>query len=124
MKRSFAALVAVVSLMLFAAPAPAVAEKAADVTVENHSEWQLHHFFVSPTKTDKWGQDWLGKDTISKGEKFKLTGIPCGKYDLKLVDEDGDACVIAGQEFCGDSYTWKITDEVIVSCAAAGDEDE
>jgi hypothetical protein len=84
----------------------------------------MQHFYVSPTKTDKWGDDQLGEDTISKGEKFKLTGIPCGTYDVKLVDEDGDACVIAGQKLCGAEYTWKVTNELVAACAAAAEAEE
>jgi hypothetical protein len=127
MKKALAALAAVAVAVLAVSGMPAhvlADEQTSNVTVENHSDWEMHHFYVSPTKQDKWGPDQLGEETISKGKSFKLTGIPCGTYDAKLVDEDGDACVITGAKLCGAEYTWKITNDLVQSCAAAGGTEE
>ena len=126
MKKALAALaaVAVAVLAVTVAPTMVLADQEANVTVTNQSDWVMHHFYVSATKQDKWGPDQLGDETISKGGSFKLTGIPCGTYDVKLVDEDGDSCIITGQKLCGGDYTWKVTNELVQACAAAGEDDE
>ncbi|MEP7011340.1 MAG: hypothetical protein ABJC13_13540 [Acidobacteriota bacterium] len=103
---------------------PTVASAAsATVTVANQSEWEIHQFFLAPSETDKWGADQLDENVIGKGESFKLTNIPCDTYDVKLVDEDGDECVVEAVDICGGKGTWTITSKELVNCQAeSGDE--
>ncbi|HXU31170.1 MAG TPA: hypothetical protein VN851_11380 [Thermoanaerobaculia bacterium] len=105
---------------------PSVASAAnATVTVANQSEWEIHQFFLSPAETDKWGPDQLDENVIGKGDTFKLTNIPCDTYDVKLVDEEGDECVVEAVDICGGKGTWTITSKALVQCQAeTGDDDE
>jgi hypothetical protein len=74
---------------------PSFAQGKANVTIKNKSKWEIHHLFLSPTTKSKWGPDQLGDDIISaEGGTFMLTNIPCDRYDVKLLDEDGDECVV------------------------------
>lgn len=106
----------------------AAAAKNATVTVANQSEWVIAQFFLAPSETEEWGADQLGEDVIIKGGSFKLTNIPCDTYDVKLVDEDGDECVVAAVDICGGKGTWTITSKELVACQveteAEGDEEE
>jgi hypothetical protein len=98
-----------------AAPAFA-AKKKASIKVINQSKWEIHHLFLSSTSDHEWGPDQLGDEVIGTGESFTLTKIDCDDYDIKVVDEDGDECVIEEVNMCGDASVWKITDKSLLSC--------
>ena len=63
-----------------------------------------------------------GVPITAKDVKFTLNKIPCNTYDIKVVDEDGDECIITGEKFCGNAATWDLTDEELLSCQGYGDE--
>ena len=104
-----------IALLLLALTAPAFAEKA-KVKVINQSKWEIHHLFLSASDEAEWGPDQLGEDVLTKGDSFTLTGIPCDTYDIKVVDEDGDECVIEAVDLCRDHSYWKITDKDLLEC--------
>jgi hypothetical protein len=96
---------------------PVQAAAPATVKIINHSKWDIHHMFLSPHKDeDDWGPDQLGEQVIAQGETFTLKGIPCDHYDIRIVDEDGDECVIANVSMCGDASNWTITDKELLDC--------
>ena len=117
------ALLGAACALAFALPSVAAA-KNATVTVANQSEWEIHEFYLAPSETDKWGPDQLSENVIGKGENFKLTDIPCDTYDVKLVDEDGDECVVEAVDICGGKGTWTITSKELVQCQAESGDDE
>ena len=90
------------------------------VKVINASKWDIHHMFVSPAASDKWGPDQLEDNIIQAGATFTINGIPCDEYDIKVVDEDGDECIIEAVRLCSDHY-WKITDDELLECEGFGD---
>ena len=105
----------VVALLLLAFALPAFAKKAT-VKVINQSKWEIHHLFLSASDESEWGEDQLGEDVLTKGDSLTLTGIPCDTYDIKVVDEDGDECVIEQVDLCRDASFWKITDKDLLEC--------
>ena len=117
MKRiSFALLVCAVSLPLFAAP-------KANVRVTNKSDYTIHHLFLSPVEEEQWGADQLRDNVIETDGSFTITGIPCDEYDVKVVDEDGDECIIEEVDLCNQNAYWKITDEDLLACEGYGDDE-
>jgi hypothetical protein len=48
----------------------------------------------------------------------RLTGIPCDTWDVKLVDEDGDECVVQDVNICGAGDTWVINSKDLLKCQA------
>ncbi|MGE3274971.1 MAG: hypothetical protein AB7O67_07650 [Vicinamibacterales bacterium] len=94
------------------------AQKKVTVTVINHSLWEIHQFFLSHIKDDDWGPDQLGDEIIeAEGGTFKLTNVPVGRYDVKLVDEDGDECVVEDVAIGIDgSETWEINSKDLLKC--------
>lgn len=92
----------------------------ARVTVVNESLWAIHELYLSSTDDTEWGPDQLGPTTvIGTGERYMINRIPCDTYDVKLIDEDGDECVVGGVALCADSDTWVITDEDLLACQVA-----
>jgi hypothetical protein len=94
------------------------------VKIMNKSDWDIHHFYLSPVEQDKWGPDQLGDETVGQGGSFTLTDIPCASYDVKLVDEDGDECVVGDVDVCGSSQSWTITSDDLVDCEKATAEND
>jgi hypothetical protein len=114
--------VALVSLAALTLPADAHAAakgKKAAVKVVNKSDWEIHHFFLSSTDEDEWGPDQLGDEVIGTDESFTLKNIPCDSYDVKLIDEDGDECVVDDVDICGGAESWTITNKILLGCQAA-----
>jgi cell division protein FtsL len=90
--------------------------KRATVKIINQSKWEIHHIYLSSSEDQEWGPDQLEDETLAKGESLTLTGIECDTYDIQVVDEDGDECVIEQVELCGDNSYWKITDKALLEC--------
>ena len=90
--------------------------RTATVTIRNNSDWTLLHFYVSPHDQNTWGPDQLGSEVIGNGESFTITDIPCDAYDLKLVDEDGDQCIITDIDLCNENLVWTIDQSVLADC--------
>jgi hypothetical protein len=92
------------------------------VTIVNKSLWDIHHLYLSSTADTEWGPDQLGDEVIGSGERFKLHGVPCDDYDVRIVDEDGDSCVVGGVTLCADDDAWVITDEDLLACQIVTEE--
>ena len=110
------ALVASVSLLALAMPA-----RAAELILINNSQYIVKELYVSPSKSKKWGPELLGDKAVGNSQQFTITNIPVGVYDLKLVDNDDDSCVVSDVSF-SERATWTLTDAVIENCE--GDDDE
>ncbi len=91
-------------------------KKKATIKIVNQSEWDIHHLYLSSTSDKQWGPDQLGKDVIESGDTYTLTDIDCDHYDIRLVDEDGDECVVEDVDMCGDNTVWRITDKALLAC--------
>jgi len=63
--------------------------------VINQSDRDIWYVYVSPAKSDEWGEDRLGDSVILAGETYVLEGIPSGIYDIRMEDENGDPVEVA-----------------------------
>jgi hypothetical protein len=126
MKRNLVSRLAVAVGLLFAfaalaLPLPSKAQpQRAEFMINNKSDWDIYHMYLSPEQKDTWGEDQLGEHVIKSGESFTLNDIPCGEYDIKLVDEDGDDCVVEGIVMCKDHTHWDLTNKELAKCEGWG----
>ena len=88
------------------------------VTFRNDSSWAINELYFSRSAANTWGRDQLGHKTVRTGDAFTLNEIPCGTYDVKLVDEEGDQCDIDRVQLCAESHTWSIRDKDLARCQA------
>jgi hypothetical protein len=88
---------------------------AGELTVTNQSKYEIQELYVSPSNTDDWGNDLLGDETIATGGQFVVRSILPGVYDIKVVDEDEDECIVESVDLAS-NYVWQLTDEVIENC--------
>jgi hypothetical protein len=97
--------------------ASAAQKKRASIKIINNSDWDIHHFYLSAIDDSRWGPDQLGADILeSGGDAFTLSDIPCDSYDVKVVDEDDDECVVEDVDLCRDHTVWKISNKELLSC--------
>jgi hypothetical protein len=88
---------------------------AGQLRVVNNSDWDIHYLYLSPTSDSNWGPDQIPGHIIPSGGSHVLTGIACGRYDIKIVDEVEDECEIRDVRLCGND-TWTITNENLLPC--------
>ncbi len=115
MKKAFAALALAVSFMQ---ALPAV---AATITIENASSWDIQEVYFAPFRQRDWGDDHLGKQVLKAGKTLSLNDVEPGVWDVRLVDEDDDECVVEGQQISA-SQTLVIDDEDLMNCQAASEQ--
>ena len=127
MKRTLIPRFAVAAAVLFAMaalalPLPSKAEpQRAEFMINNRSSFDIYHMYLSPEDKDTWGPDQLGENVIKSGSSFTLNDIPCGEYDIKIVDEDGDVCVVGPIVMCKDHTHWDLTNTELGRCEGWGD---
>jgi hypothetical protein len=92
MKRIVPLLWLAVFCTLCLCPALALTGKQ-DFVLVNKTGLNIDELYVSPTKSDDWEEDVLGRDVLADGEScevvFNREETSC-RWDLKIVDEDGD----------------------------------
>ena len=88
----------------------------ATIEIVNRTRWAIYELYLSPTQALDWGPDQLDDETIGPGDHFTLSDIPCQVYDVRLVDEDGDDCVVVGIDLCSGDYEWVIENEALLAC--------
>ena len=99
----------------------AVPAFAATINIENKSSWEIHEIYFAPSSQDDWGDDHLGKKVLKPGMTLTLTGVTAGKWDVRLVDEDEDECIIKNQQISA-SEKFSIDDDDLLGCQAATEE--
>jgi hypothetical protein len=113
------ALALLVALVAGGHAAAQARKERATVTVQNKSSATIRQLYLTPQDSDDWGPDQLGDNVIeAKKGAFKLTDIPCDVYDVRLVDDEGNECVVEEVDICGARETWTITDKDLKACTA------
>ena len=87
-----------------AATVSVAAEARQDFELVNKTGYDISHVYVSPTKSDDWEEDVLGKDVLSDGDsweiKFQRATKTC-KWDLKVVyADDGSSAYWKSIDLC------------------------
>ena len=96
--------------------------QALSLSIENQSEWEIHELYFSPVDQTTWGPDQLSDKIIESGSTFTLKKIAADDYDMKIVDEDGDSCVVRGVDF-SESEHFVLTDKLLLGCEKNSEQD-
>ncbi len=112
-KRTAACLAVVLGLSAIIA-IPAGAQDRIRVTIQNASRYDIYEVHLSRSNDRSWERDLLGAGVLVSGGSFALTA-PEGIYDLKLVDQDGDTCMVKGLGLFEDK-SWVITNSWLLGC--------
>lgn len=98
------------------AAAAAAEPPKASIEIVNQTRWAIYELYLSPSDAADWGDDQLGDETIGPGDHFTLSDIPCEVWDVLLIDEEGDECVVLGVDLCRDDYKWVIENDALLAC--------
>lgn len=86
------------------------------LTIENDSDYAFIEMYLSPVDASSWGPDLLGSDILSPGEAIEIGGIDCDNYDIRVIDEDLDECIIDDVDICLTNDTWVIDNLILSVC--------
>ncbi|MFO0557874.1 MAG: hypothetical protein U0269_07630 [Polyangiales bacterium] len=89
------------------------------ITFRNSSNWVITRLYMSAVEQNTWGPDQLGAEVIRTGGSFTLHSIPCGNYDLKIVDEDSDECILRNVNICAENSGVDIDSNDLLACQRA-----
>jgi hypothetical protein len=103
------------ALALLAISIPATSESRHTLEVENGSGFNIYHLQMSSSNDHSWERDLLGSRILFDGNSFTVTGIVPGLYDIRVVDEDNDACVV-NRVRVDEDMTWDLTPLGLVGC--------
>lgn len=79
------------------------------ITIVNDlGSYDIHYIYISVTDEEDWGLNSLsGNDILESGDSIAI-GVEPGRYDLQIVDEDGDTYTRWDQEVPADGYRWAV----------------
>lgn len=86
------------------------------LTIDNQSSYSFIEINLSPVSASSWGADILGNDILSPGEAVEISGIECDDYDTRIVDDEGDECIVEAVDLCFDDQSWIIDDDTLALC--------
>lgn len=103
------------SIALFLTTSLAQAQVAnSKLVIRNTSMWNIEYIYISLTTDEYWGDDLLGDyDILETGEQISIS-LSCNNYDVKLIDEDSDECIVYDVYLCDD--VWVIDDDTLLDC--------
>ena len=91
-------------------------DPGSNLSIDNNSSYTFIAIHLSPTTSVSWGPDLLGAEVLIPGEVFEVSGIACNTYDIRIVDEDNDECILDTVDLCLDNAVWSIDDAELASC--------
>jgi hypothetical protein len=99
------------SLLMLVAPV-----SAADLVIVNEAYFSIiHQLYIAPAKSNNWGENKLQARKIARTERFTISNIAHGVYDLKVVDDENHTCVFPDIN-TDQNKEWKLTDDVMIGC--------
>jgi hypothetical protein len=93
----------------------ASAQASETMTIQNESAFDIRQIFLSKVSHRTWEEDVLGRRILRSGRSIDVTNIDPDFYDVMLVDEDGDTCVLYGVNLRR-NRTWTINTEGLLDC--------
>jgi hypothetical protein len=86
----------------------------ATLTIHNHSDQMLVEIRLAERHED-WGPN-LIPSPLSPGEDLVIDDIPCGEYDVLVLDHNGIDCALRGLDLCAHDESWVIENVTLWTC--------
>jgi hypothetical protein len=105
----------VISLLAVGA---AAAQQSRPVRFWNLTLYTVTSLQMSPAGQETWGPDQCKNDkdgTVDHDERLRITGITAGRYDVKLTDKIGRACLVKNVEV-KDGAVFTIEEKQLTDC--------
>jgi len=88
----------------------------ASLTVDNESSFTIIEINLSPVGEVSFGADLLGAEVLEPGDSFIVSDLDCDVYDIRLLDEDNDECILTDIDLCFDNAVWTLDDAELAAC--------
>ena len=115
-----AAIVASVMLALGILAAGLAAYGAERLRFWNLTAETITELYLAPPGSGQWGPNQCLNDPdkgVESDERLTITGVEPGRYDVKLVDKKGRACVMPNVELmAGKPYAFSISEKDVLNC--------
>jgi hypothetical protein len=85
------------------------------ITINNNSNWEIRHIYLSPADNDNWGPDQLNDGSIAPGHSVTLT-VSWDQATVKVVSEDADGCFLYNTVDATANSVWTITSDATPNC--------
>ncbi len=85
-----------------------------DFVIVNDTGVSIFQVMISPTASDNWGEDIMGKDVLIDGDSVEVQfswDEEAEFWDIKATDEAGDGIVFSGLDLMGISQVTLQLDE-------------
>jgi hypothetical protein len=86
------------------------------VTLRNATSYAIYELHLAPVDTASWGANLLRGDVLLPGEMTEISVFDCNDYDLRLVDDEGEECVLERIELCFQDEDWVLDDTALALC--------
>jgi hypothetical protein len=83
--------------------------------MENSTGYDIYQVRISRVNDPSWERDLLGTRVFESGTSFTVIDILPGRYDIALVDQDADVCVLHGVAIYGD-LSWDLSQRWLLDC--------
>jgi esterase/lipase superfamily enzyme len=93
-----------------------VSAQTLTLKITNTSEVGIFSIYMSRPDHATWGGDTLGDGKLAPGTATTITGIAPGSYNMKLVDENGNSCVIHKFGIYSRTVRLNITPDLLLRC--------
>ena len=76
--------------------------------------------YLAPPGTGQWGPNQCLNDpdkSVDADERLTITGVTPGRYDVRLLDKKGRACLVPNVELTsGKPYAFSISEKDLTNC--------
>jgi len=87
---------------------PTPAPQGATLEITNDSGVEVWYVYLSPSKADQWGEDWLEDHVVKDGQTYAIEGIPEGIYDVRAEDENQEVIEVWWNVDFEGKMTWTV----------------
>lgn len=85
--------------------------RRAPVLIVNESSHEICYLYISPSDSEEWGPDWMGKDVTIPAGSTRTLQVPLGTYDLRADDCDHNPLnTQSGINVDANGITWTLKD--------------
>lgn len=91
-------------------------DPGSNLTIQNDSSFTFIEINLAPIDSPTFGPDLLGAEVLDPGDRLEISDIDCDVYDIRVIDETGDMCILDSVDLCLDNAVWRIDDTELAIC--------
>lgn len=93
-------------------------EEDATLFIYNDSSYIIDEVYLTEVGSGSWGPNLIAGNFLDTGDSVEIYDIECDYYDVRIVDEFGDACEIFDFDLCLNDTDFHITNSLVDNCFA------